>query len=123
MPPVTLKEPPLESKSSLAAFPIFNVPFVTVIFPVRVIPAPAFIIEFAEFNHKPQVWPIAVAAVKGVKLLALAVESLNVPFVSVKKLAGAVKLEEVISSMLEGELPTLHRILLKLLVAPVPLKV
>ena len=116
-------DPPLQSKSSFAALPTFNVPFETVIPPYKVIPAPQFIVRFAEFSQRPVLLGREAAAVKGVTFTAFAVEIFKVPDIKSRKFVAADKLLALISNMLEAVVPKLTFMRFRLVVAPVPLMV
>ena len=53
VPPEMLIDPPLEPRSSFAAFPIFKIPFVTFKSPNNKMPAPVLTVKLGEFRNKP----------------------------------------------------------------------
>ena len=64
-----------------------------------------FTVALAEFTTIPELNGIVDAAVNGVRLTAPVVDNLKIPFVSVRKFVGAVKVVAVMLRVLVEEVP------------------
>ena len=122
-PPETFNVPAFEIRSSSFAFPIFNVPFAMVTFPLQVTLALALKAAVAVLRNNLPVVGMVAATLKQAALNEVGIDNLKVPLMIFKNPFAALKFEAVISTVLVAEAPIFTLMRLNLVNVPVPLTV